>query len=226
MSVKDVIKNSVYNSLGGGTSLSARSIFLILGMSCFIGIYIFAVYKLTSKSEFYSRDLNVTIAGMPVIVAAIMIAMQSNLIVSLGMVGALSIVRFRNAVKNPLDLLYLFWTISAGIICGVGLSVLAIGLCIIMTIMLLILEMIPNSRASALLVLRSGGKDIDWSEVDETVKKYTKFHKEKSRSIKNRETEVIYEIKTTQEEVLVNALQENQGLEQIHFLSHDGEYRI
>lgn len=226
MSVKDVIKTSVYNSLGGGTNLSVRNIFLILGMACLIGIYIFAVYKLTSKSEFYSRDLNVTIAGMPVIVAAIMIAMQSNLIVSLGMVGALSIVRFRNAVKNPLDLLYLFWTISAGIICGVGLSVLAIALCIIMTIMLLILETIPNSKASALLVLRSSGKDVDWNNIDEIVNKYTKYRKEKSRSIKNHETEVIYEVKTTQEEVLVNTLQENQGLEQIHFLSHDGEYRI
>lgn len=226
MSAKDVIKSSVYNSLGGGTGLSAKNIFLILIMACLIGIYVFAVYKMTSKSAFYSRDLNVTIAGMPVIVAAIMIAMQSNLIVSLGMVGALSIVRFRNAIKNPLDLLYLFWTISAGIISGVGLSILALGLCAIMTIMLLVLEMIPNSRASALLVLRSGDKDIDWNKIDEIVKEHTKFRKEKSRSIKNREIEVIYEVKTAQEDVLVKTLQKNQGLEQIHFLSHDGEYRI
>lgn len=226
MSVKDVIKSSVYNSLGGGTNLSAGNIFLILAMACLIGIYIFAVYKLTSKAAFYSRDLNVTIAGMPVIVAAIMIAMQSNLIVSLGMVGALSIVRFRNAIKNPLDLLYLFWTISAGIICGVGLSVLALCLCIIMTILLLVLEMVPNSRASALLVLRSAGDGIDWNKIDEIVKEYTKYRKEKSRSIKNRETEVIYEVRTAQEEKLVKALQENQGLEQINYLAHDGEYRI
>lgn len=226
MSAKDVIKSSVYNSLGGGTNLSVSNIFMILAIACLIGIYIFAVYKLTSKAAFYSRDLNVTIAGMPVIVAAIMIAMQSNLIVSLGMVGALSIVRFRNAIKNPLDLLYLFWTISAGIICGVGLSVLAFCLCIIMTIMLLVLEMIPNSRASALLVLRSAGDGVDWNKIDEIVKGYTKYRKEKSRSIKNRETEVIYEVKTAQEEKLVKALQENHGLEQINYLAHDGEYRI
>lgn len=214
--------------------MSAGNIFLILAMACLIGIYIFAVYKLTSKAAFYSRDLNVTIAGMPIIVAAIMVAMQSNLIVSLGMVGALSIVRFRNAVKNPLDLLYLFWTISAGIVCGVGLSVLALCLCIIMTIMLLILEMIPNSKASALLVVRAGisndgdgvGGDIDWKKVDEIVKEYTKYHKEKSRSIKSRETEIIYEVKTSREESLLKALREVTGLEQIHYLSHDGEYRI
>lgn len=232
MSIKDVIKTSVYNSLGGGINLSTGSIFLILAMACVIGVYIFFVYKLTSKVAFYSKDLNVTIAGMPIIVAAIMVAMQSNLIVSLGMVGALSIVRFRNAIKNPLDLLYLFWTISAGIVCGVGLSVLALSLCIIMTIMLLVLEMIPTSKASALLVLRAGmsndgaEENIDWKKVDEIVKQYTKYHKEKSRSIKNRETEIIYEVKTSQEEALLKALQEVAGLEQIHYLAHDGEYRI
>lgn len=130
MSIKDVIKSSVYESLGGGTNLSARSILLLLAIAALVGIYIFMVYKLSSKSAFYSRDLNVTLAGMPIIVAAIMIAMQSNLLVSLGMVGALSIVRFRNAVKNPMDLLYLFWSISAGIIVGVGLYLLSFALCI------------------------------------------------------------------------------------------------
>ena len=106
MSVKDVIKRSVYESLGGGTNLSALHVVLIIGIACLVGLYIFYVYKLTTKSAFYSKDLNVTMAGLPLIIAAIMIAMQSNLLVSLGMVGALSIVRFRNAVKNPLDLLY------------------------------------------------------------------------------------------------------------------------
>ena len=226
MSIKDVIKSSVYNSLGGGTSLSAASICWILATACLIGVYIFIVYKLTSKAAFYSRDLNVTIAGMPVIVAAIMIAMQSNLIVSLGMVGALSIVRFRNAIKNPLDLLYLFWTISAGIICGVGLSVLALSLCIVMTVMLLVLEMVPNSKASSLLILRSNGGEVAWDKVESSMREHTKYYKEKSRSIKNQEVEVIYEITTSKAEQLIKVLREDQGLEQIHFLSHDGEYRI
>ena len=140
MSVKDVIKNSVYESLGGGTTMSAKTVILILLIACLMGVYIFLVYKLSSKTAFYSKDLNLTIAGMPVIVAAIMIAMQSNLLVSLGMVGALSIVRFRNALKNPLDLLYLFWAISAGIITGVGLYVLALVLSFIMTLLLFLID--------------------------------------------------------------------------------------
>lgn len=226
MSVKDVIKSSVYNSLGGGTNLSAKSILFTLLIACLIGLYIYAVYRLTSKAAFYSKDLNITIAGMPIIVAAIMIAMQSNLIVSLGMVGALSIVRFRNAVKNPLDLLYLFWTISAGIICGVGLSVLALSLCIVMTALLLLLEVVPNSKASALLIIRTDEEGVNWEEIAKLIRRYAKYHKEKSRSIKNKDTELIYEVKISDEEALIKALRQNEKLKQIQFLSHDGEYRI
>lgn len=134
MSVKDVIKSSVYESMAGGTGLHFSEICLILIVAFFIGGYIFFVYKGFSKSAFYSKDLNVTLAGMSIVVAGIMIAMQSNLLISFGIVGALSIVRFRTAVKNPMDILHLFWAISAGIICGVGLYVLAIVLCIVMTV--------------------------------------------------------------------------------------------
>lgn len=195
-------------------------------LACFLGVYIFILYKSTGKAAFYSRDLNVTLAGMPVIVAAIMIAMQSNLIVSLGMVGALSIVRFRNAVKNPLDLLYLFWSISAGIICGVGLYLLAFILCIIMTILLLILEMLPNAKASSLLVLRFTSGSIVWEAVSKIFDKHSKYWKEKSRSIKNGETEIIIELKVKEEENLLKELETLKGFSQINFLSHDGEYRI
>ena len=136
------------------------------------------VYKLSSKSAFYSRDLNVTLAGMPIIVAAIMIAMQSNLLVSLGMVGALSIVRFRNAVKNPMDLLYLFWSISAGIIAGVGLYLLSFVLCIVLTILLLVLDMVPNAKVPDLLVLRAVAVEIDYDELEKLLKENCKYHKE------------------------------------------------
>ena len=77
MSVKDVIKNSVYESLGGGTTMTAQTVILILMVSCLAGVYLYFVYKLSAKTAFYSKDMNITIAGMPVIVAAIMIAMQS-----------------------------------------------------------------------------------------------------------------------------------------------------
>ena len=196
MSVKDVIKNSVYESLGGGTTMSAKTVILILLIACLMGVYIFLVYKLSSKTAFYSKDLNLTIAGMPVIVAAIMIAMQSNLLVSLGMVGALSIVRFRNALKNPLDLLYLFWAISAGIITGVGLYVLALVLSFIMTLLLFLIDKIPSAKAPELLVLRGTDQDIDYTSLYDLIRSRCRYYKEKARSTKNNETELIIEIRT------------------------------
>ena len=226
MSIKDVIKGSVYESLGGGTNLSATNIMLILIIACMLGLYIFAVYKLSSKSAFYSKDLNVTMAGMPLIIAAIMIAMQSNLLVSLGMVGALSIVRFRNAVKNPIDLLYLFWSISAGIIVGVGLYILALVLCIVMTILLIVLDMIPNTKAPDLLVLRAKSDEMDYAGLEAVMKEYCKYHKEKSRCIKNGEAELIIEIRSSKKEELLQKLAAKEHLTQVNCISHDGECRV
>lgn len=226
MSTKDVIKSSIYENLTGGGDLTVASILLILATAAIVGIYIYAVYKLSSKAAFYSKDLNITIAGLPVVVAAIMVAMQSNLIVSLGMVGALSIVRFRNAIKNPLDLLYLFWTISAGIICGVGLKLLAIILCIVMTVLILILQLLPNSKGAAILILKTKEDNIDWEEINDILNTYAKCVKEKSNSYRYGETEVIYEIKSSKKTELLASLKKHKELQQINFLEHDGEYRI
>lgn len=226
MSVKDVIKNSVYEQFGTQGDFGPRKVLFLLIVSALIGLYMYAVYKNQSRSSFYSKDLNKTIAGLPLIVCAIMIAMQSNLIVSLGMVGALSIVRFRNAVKNPMDLLYFFWSISAGIICGVGLVLLAAFLCVAMTGMVLLLNVIPGAKASSVIVLRTSARDVDWAAVCDTIKKYGRNVREKSRNIQSGRTEVIYELIASDEENLIKELEQNAGIEQISFLSHDGEYRI
>lgn len=225
MSIKDVIKSSVYNRLGGGTGLSFGDIAVIMVIACVIGIYMYVLYKNTCKSAFYSKDLNITLAGMPVIIAAIMVAMQSNLLVSLGMVGALSIVRFRTAVKNPLDLLYLFWSISAGIICGVGLYLLAAVLSVVMTILVIGLSMVPSTKASSVLVVRTA-QETEWDKVKEVITSNSKYVKEKSRSIKNGETEIIYEVRTNSEDEMIDGLQKIGTLDSVNYLAHDGQLRV
>lgn len=226
MTTKDVIKNSVYEKIASGAGLTEGAIVAILIMAVIIGIYIFFVYKLTGKAAFYSRDLNVTIAGLPVIVAAIMVAMQTNLIVSLGMVGALSIVRFRNAVKNPLDLMFLFWSITAGIICGVGLEFLVIMLCIIMTVLICILQLLPNAKTTSILIVRADSTEVDWKEIKKILDKYATSVKEKSRNRKGNTTEILYELRTKKEDELLTEISQNELLNEVHFMSHDGEYRI
>lgn len=226
MSIKDVIKNSVYEALGGGTTMTVHTVILILLSACLAGVYIFLVYKLSAKTAFYSKDLNITVAGMPVIVAAIMIAMQSNLLVSLGMVGALSIVRFRSAVKNPLDLLYLFWAVSAGIITGIGLYALALVFSLVMTILLFSLDKIPNTKAPELLVLRGKKDEIDYGVLYDAIGGNCRYYKEKARSTRNQETELIIEIRAKDKERLLGKLNDMNFLEQVNCISHDGELRI
>lgn len=223
-SIKDLIGDSVYEYFVGGTGFSVKEILLILVMASFVGAYIFFVYKNFTKVAFYSRDLNVTMGVMCIIVAAIMIAMQSNLLVSLGMVGALSIVRFRTAIKNPLDLLYLFWSISEGIIIGVELYVLGIILCILVTIIIWLLRIIPITKAPSILILKTDG-DVDTDSLAKIIKKYASYCHLSSTTIRNGEREIIYEIRVSDSIVLTNELQKNNNVKAINYLEHDGEIR-
>ena len=219
------IKKAIADAFVGAGEMHIEKVVFLLLAAGVIGIYLFLIYRNQSKGAFYSKDLNITIAGIPLIVCGILIAMQTSLVVSLGMVGALSIVRFRNAVKSPLDLLYFFWSISAGIMCGVSLVVLALLLCAVMTFMVLLLRLVPGAKASSVLVLRSG-KEVDWSAVGELLKKHGKGVRQKSRSHQAGQTEVIYELFTKEENQLIADLEKLETIEQIHFLSHDGEYRV
>lgn len=225
MSTKDVIKSSVYEGLTGG-SLDVSTILGIFVFAALIGIYVYLVYRMSAKSAFYSKDLNITMAGMPIMIAGIMIAMQSNLLVSFGMVGALSIVRFRTAIKNPLDLLYLFWAITAGIICGVNLKVLAVLISAVMTVVILVLQLIPAMQAPMVLVLRGDAGNVDWEAVKSCVKRYTRSAKQKTESFRSGQVEMIYEVRLKANSELMTELQKIKELQGINLLSHDGEFRV
>lgn len=108
---------------------------------------------------------------------------------------------------------------------GVGLYVLAFVLCIVMTVLLLVLDMVPNAKAPDLLVLRALAAEVDYGEVEKILKENCKYHKEKSRSIKNGESELIIEIKTAKKEELLEAFSKVKCMTQINCISHDGECR-
>lgn len=225
MSFKDIIKNRVLEHFTGASGFSLEEIFWILFLACLIGGYIFLIYKHFTKKAFYSKDLNITLAGLTIVVAAVMIAMQANLLVSLGMVGALSIVRFRTAVKNPMDLMYLFWSITAGIVCGVNLYVLAAVLCMIMTAMLFIVERIPGVRASALLIVRTS-MAVEAANVTEIVMKHSPKAKESSISVKNNEREIIFEVEASNKDALIQEIESKGEILSVNWLEHHGEMRV
>lgn len=119
----DIFKSSFVEKM---TSVSVLDVFIALALAFVIGLFIIQVYKKTFKGVMYSESFGVSLIALCLITTLIILAVTSNIVLSLGMVGALSIVRFRSAIKEPIDIAYLFWAISAGIVIGAGLIPLAI----------------------------------------------------------------------------------------------------
>lgn len=205
--------------------ISYQRMLIALAVSSIISIYIFFVYRIITKSAFYSKSYNLTMAGMGIITTAIIVAMQSSLVVSLGMVGALSIVRFRTAIKDPMDLLFLFWAIGVGIITGTELYLLAIILSAVVTVLLLLLDFVPIKNTPFLLVVNSTNKNLEDSVVD-IVKRYAKHHTVKSRNINKRGLDMIVELRTSKPNKLVQEITSKLDVENVSLLSHDGETRF
>lgn len=225
MSVKDVIKNSIYEAFGAGNGLRGRDIILIFVASALFGLYIYFVYKNISKSEFYSKDMNITMAGIPIIVAAIMVAMQASLLVSLGMVGALSIVRFRTAIKNPMDMLFLFWAISCGIISGVNLHIISLILCVALTLIVVLLNKIPIKRDKHLLIVRTD-KNADTEVIRKIVAEQTKSYKERSVVLQGNEIEMYLEVVLKKDNSLISVLGNQKEIISVNIMSANGELRV
>lgn len=224
MSIKDVIKKSVLQGFVQ-SDIGTISVIITLGITALLALYIYAIYRLTSRSAFYNRDFNKTLGIMPIVTAAIVLAMQSSIVISLGMVGALSIVRFRNAVKDPMDLLYLFWSIGIGIICGARLYEIAIITSLAVTVMMFLLDMLPASTPPYLLVLNSSERELE-PALQELLKSYTKSSRIKSRNLTAQGLDMIVEVRTEQGAQLVSACAALPGVESVNLLAHDGEARF
>lgn len=224
MSITDTIKKSVLEKLEA-TDLTTTSIAITLGVALLLGLFVYMVYRLNVRSGFYNRGFNKTLATLPVITAAIMLAMSSNLTISLGMVGALSIVRFRNAVKEPSDLAYLFWSISIGIIVGAGLFELSIILSLTVAVLVCLLDLLPSVRTPGLLVI--SGDDVDAeTEILTTVKSHSKLAKIRSRNINQTGVEWIIEVQLQNGAALVGKIASLQTVHTAHLMTHDGEVRF
>lgn len=222
MSTNDIIKKSILESFN--SDITNTTIIISMVITILIALYIYAIYRLCSNKNFYSKDFNKTLAIMSVITAAIVLAMQSNLVISLGMVGALSIVRFRNAVKNPLDLLFLFWSISVGIICGASLYQVAIIMSLAVTILLLLLEVVKPPKAPYLLVLNGTNKDME-ENLMQILKTNAKGYKIKARNIGTDGINMVVELRTKKEKDLLSECEKIEGITNVSLLSHDGENR-
>lgn len=223
MNFKDIIKQSILDNFTG--DITPEKIAVVLLAAFTFGVYIFFVYRVAVSNEFYSKDFNKTLTLMAVTTAAIVLSIQANLIISLGMVGALSIVRFRTAVKSTLDLFFLYWAISVGIICGAGLYLLAGVASVIITIIIFALEYIQSPVALSVLVIQA--TDLNAAkEADTAIKEIAKFSRIKNKTISKNNVECIWEIKIKEVDSLEKKLSKIDGINSFSFMSFDRETRI
>lgn len=221
MNFQDVFKKSF---LEGFTSMdiSAGRVMAAFAVTCALALYIFIIYRVMTRKSFYSKSFNVALAALSVITAAIILAMQSNLVISLGMVGALSIIRFRTAIKDPMDLVFLFWSISVGIICGAGLYEVAVLTSLVVTALILVLENLPVSRAPMMLVVNLTSPNQEEALLEQ-VGEYSRFPRVKSRNISNGKLDMVIEVRVKREAELAKTVSELEGVESVALISHDGE---
>ena len=218
MSFKDVIKKSFLTNFVENIPLMTVVMTLFIAFIFAIGIYF--AYLLTCEKTIYSKKFNITMSLMTIVTAAIVMSMQANVVVSLGMVGALSIVRFRTAIKEPKDLLFLFWAISNGIIIGANIYSIAFVLSIIMVISLLLFQVLPSKGKNMLLVVNLNSidkEDVIEKEFNTLKVKYNV----KSRNVFKDKVDIIYEISTKEEKELIKILSKNKNIISMNLIKQD-----
>ncbi len=186
------MKKELFELFGSPNDLSAEVILARLSMATVIGLFIFLSYRLSHDGSIYSKKFNVSLVTLTIITTTVMIVIGNNLAMSLGMVGALSIVRFRTAIKDSRDAVYIFWTIVAGICCGAGdYVVAAMGSAFIFTVLLLFGRIRNENRV--LMIIR--GARINEGQVEALI--FQRFSRKATLRVKNStETniEFIYEL--------------------------------
>ena len=215
----DIFKDSFLSSFSN--NISTTTIITTLVFTAILSVFIYFIYKLTTKSIIYSRKFNVSMTLMSIITAAIVLSMQSNITVSLGMVGALSIVRYRTSIKEPRDLLFLFWSISNGIIIGAQIYSLALILAIVLSITMLLFDILPEKKLPYLLVIYF--KDAQSSVIEDILRKSKIKYKLKSENLSSKESSYIYELKLHKNRDFVKDILKIKGVTEVNLLSSDGE---
>ena len=220
MSFSDIFKKNFLENFTG--TVSIQMVIITLLFALVFSLVVFYVYKLTSKNTIYSKSFNVSMSLISIITAGVVLSMQANIVVSLGMVGALSIVRFRTAVKEPRDLLFLFWSISNGIIIGAGVYSLVFIMAIVLTIGLLVFDLLPANKIPYLLVVNISDNNVFDKIVDTLIVNSVKY-KVKSRNVTKGSTDVVFELSCKSTELLVDDLNKIKGITSYNLISQDGE---
>jgi len=187
--------------------------------------YVFIVYKWINKKAFYNKNFNLSLIALAVITAAVILTIQSNIVVSLGMVGALSIVRFRTAIKDPLDLVFLFWSISIGIICGAGFAVIAVVSSLALTVVIFAFANMRMVKDTKILVINLNDYKVE-SQITEILDEHCEYVHLRAKTISKQDMNLAIEVKVEEQKKLMDELVKLEALTSVSLLEHDGEVTV
>jgi len=221
MSFSDVFKSSFLENIN---SFSVVDVLLALGLSFVLGLFIFIIYKKTYSGVMYSDSFGVSLISMSMITSLVIIAVTSNVVLSLGMVGALSIVRFRAAIKEPMDIAFLFWAIAAGIVLGAGLIPLAVIGSVIIGIIIVIFSTRKAVDTPYILIVNCADKTSE-QKVLEKIKENCKKSVLKSKAVSEAGIELTFEVRLNGDDTeFINNLHDSENITNAMLVTYNGEY--
>ena len=221
MTFNDIFKSNFLENI---TSVSILDMVIALVLAFGIGTFIFLIYKKTYQGVMYSSSFGVTLLALTMITTLVILAVTSNVVLSLGMVGALSIVRFRTAIKEPLDIAFLFWSIAVGIVLAAGMIPLAIiGSVVIGVILLLFVN--RKSHCNPYIVVLSCNSSETEKEASAFLKETVQTCIVKSKTVQKDRIELNIEIRMKDDNTdFINTLSEIKGVNSAVLVSYNGEY--
>ena len=221
MSVQDFIKKSILES-GAFDGVTLANAVIGLFTALVMGILIYFVYRKFYTGVIFSRSFAITLVGMTVLTAMVTLAISSNIVISLGMVGALSIVRFRTAIKDPMDLLYLFWAITTGITSGAQMYVLVLVAAVVMIVMIVLFYHKQQNGRIYILVVHYVGE----AAGDEIIRALGKIkYFVKSKTLRKEKTEMAIEVFCKNNDTFfMEKISEIEGVLDSTLIQYNGEY--
>lgn len=208
---------STYSTFDIGITTTLSVLLVVLLLS----VYEFLIYRYVSHRSFYNKQFNILITILPFFISTIILCLQSNVVITLGTIGALAIIRFRTAVKDPIDMLYILWSVYIGIICGCQLYEVAVLTSIVVTVLLLVLENVKFGKSPCVVVIHC--KDCEEKNITEILKKYAKKFKIKSRNYTTKGIDYAIEILLKEPDSLTKDLKEAKYIEKFSIIEYDSE---
>ena len=224
MSVKDMIKRSVLESAMYDQSMTSGTyVTIVVDMivALIIGYIIYRIYKRFFAGVVYSRYFAVTLIGMTVLTCMVTLAISTNIVISLGMVGALSIVRYRTAVKEPLDIMYLFWAITEGITIGASMYMIAAIGMLVMIVIIVCMSKMKETGGVYIMVVHFSKDEVKESILEE-LKKYV--YSVKNCTMKDDSTEMTVQIDMAKDDGIGEKIRGIAGVDDVTMIQYNGDY--